>query len=144
MEAAWLWLLARETYLLLWAAASYAIQEASIHHPPSTIHHRSSSTVPRGQWFSADGEGAGIMKLEGTSLVVSMTGKHHQHLLDRDRDADILRHRRWSQQKKSPGFLPATDAGKNPIDWFLRLEPSYVLHINTIFFHSFNIPLIIQ
>lgn len=45
-----------------------------------------------------------------------------------------------------PGFPPGMPAGENPIYSFLRLEPNYVLHINTIFFfaqlfpYTFNYP----
>lgn len=64
------------------------LQEASVH-----CHY--SSLVSRGQWFSA-----GVLrKLEGMFLVVSITGKHYQHLQDRDRDAAFLQCLRRSQQR---------------------------------------------
>lgn len=62
-----------------------------------------------------------LWKLEGTSMVVSMTGKHHRHLLSRGTDADILQRTRHMVTTTScPVSLPqdyevapGMDAGGN-------------------------------
>lgn len=77
--AVWWRLLPRDGHLLLTAVGSEQSASGSFH---------LSCTLPQSLWVSGSREV--LRKLEGTCMVVSVTGKHHRHLLSSGTDADIL------------------------------------------------------
>lgn len=122
VEAICLWLLPRETNLLLWAEASHAVQEASIHHPLGSWR----SLVLSGDIVKLKGDFWLCWWLGGT-ISIYWAGTEMSEMVTAIQVVvtDVQSsHQVWMQVK-------------NPIYTFLRLEQNYVLHINTNLFAQF-------
>lgn len=122
VEAICLWLLPRETNLLLWAEASHAVQEASIHHPLGSWR----SLVLSGDIVKLEGDFWSCWWLGGT-ISIYWAGTEMSEMVTAVQVVvtDVQgSHQVWMQVK-------------NPIYTFLRLEQNYVLHINTNLFAQF-------
>lgn len=134
MDAVWWRLLPRDGHLLLTAVGSDAMCFWKL--PPELLFYLSlSRAVVLGRCCGS---------LRGR-FGLSVTGKHHRHLLSRGTDADILQRMRHASQQRivqcpTGPRSPTRYGRRGKFYCFLRLEPNYVLHINTTYFlYSFNV-----